>query len=66
MNIILIDFKSKQCRENQHTVCSNKWNGFGFEVVCNCSCHKKELMLDESCSLSNIRNSPLVRNAKDV
>lgn len=63
MNTILIDFKSKSCKQEQHNGCSNKWNGLGFEVICTCDCHKK-MMLDESCSLSNTKNSPSCRNGE--
>lgn len=66
MNPILIDFKSRQCRENQHTICSNKWRGFGFEVICNCSCHKKVEMLGESNSLPKITKLPSIRSSNYV
>lgn len=41
MNLILIDFISKQCKATQHDECSKRWNGLSFEVICNCNCHKK-------------------------
>ena len=66
MNIILIDFKSKQCKDDQHSICSNKWNGFGFEVICNCSCHKKGEVLDEGKSPSNITKLPSIRSSNNV
>ena len=66
MNLILIDFKSKQCKVNQHKKCSKRWKGLSFEVICNCSCHEKEEMLDESRGLSNTKLSPSEMNKKYV
>ena len=37
----LLEFCSKYCKSNIHTQCHAIWNGFGFEVICNCNCHKK-------------------------
>jgi hypothetical protein len=62
----LIEFCSKDCKNNIHSHCHEIWNGLGFQVICNCSCHKKVEMLDENSSLSNITNSPSVRSGKYV
>jgi hypothetical protein len=62
----LIEFCSKHCKNNVHSHCHEIWNGLGFEVICNCNCHKKVEMLDENSNLSNITNSPWVRGGKDV
>ena len=40
-----LDFISKECRNKNHLLCSHKWEGFGFQIVCNCSCHNKKLVL---------------------
>ncbi len=64
MNTIVIDFTSKQCKQEQHKECSDNWNGFGFEIICICKCHKKELMLDENRNLSNTKNSPTCRKGE--
>ena len=66
MNLVLIDFKSKQCKVTQHDECPKRWKGLSFEIICNCSCHKKVEMLDENRSLSNITNSPSVKSGEYV
>jgi hypothetical protein len=45
----VLEFRSKDCKNNNHQTCAGKWNGFGFEVYCSCSCHchhKKEKALE--------------------
>ncbi|TLX83213.1 MAG: hypothetical protein E6L04_08960 [Thaumarchaeota archaeon] len=37
-----IPFHSKHCASNQHQVCYGAWTGFGFEVYCDCYCHKRK------------------------
>ena len=52
-----IDFISKECRNKNHLLCSHQWEGFGFNVICTCNCHKeideKNIVLDEPCKPSN-------------
>jgi len=62
----LIEFCSKHCKSNIHSQCHEVWNGFGFEVICNCSCHKKGEMLDEGKSPSNITKLPSIRSSNNV
>ena len=53
----VIDFVSKQCKNNQHSFCDSKWLGFGIQFNCECDskwlgfgiqfncecrCHKKK------------------------
>ena len=38
---LVIDFLSKECRTEMHSMCSKIWTGLGLETVCNCKCHKK-------------------------
>ena len=40
-NINEISFKSKECKKKNHSLCSHQWKGFGFQIVCNCECHRK-------------------------
>ena len=40
-----LDFISKECRNKNHLLCSHQWEGFGFQIVCNCSCHTQKLVL---------------------
>lgn len=37
-----IDFTSRDCKESSHDECHVSWQGLGYEVVCNCACHKKD------------------------
>ena len=40
--MIIADFISRQCKEQNHTQCIGRWTGVAIEVVCNCKCdHKK-------------------------
>ena len=44
----VIDILSRDCKYNKHRTCNSRWQGFGFEIVCYCSCHqgKKEKTLE--------------------
>ena len=42
-----VSFKSKECKNDYHNQCSYQWQGLGFQVYCNCECHRK-LVLDEA------------------
>ena len=59
----ILEFCSKDCKKNIHIQCHKIWNGLGFDIICNCNCHKKK-MLDEVRSLSNITNSPSVKSGE--
>jgi hypothetical protein len=41
---IIIEYRSKDCKDNKHNKCAGKWTGLGIQVVCNCPCYhnKKE------------------------
>jgi len=45
---IVVDFISKQCKDNLHSECGSRWVGLGLEIICSCECkHKKNgLVLD--------------------
>jgi hypothetical protein len=47
MDNSLVEFCSKECRSNSHSDCARQWEGFGFIVICSCTCHikKKKLAL---------------------
>ena len=34
----IIDFLSKDCKSQLHESCHSKWEGLGFEIICNCKC----------------------------
>jgi hypothetical protein len=38
----IVEFRSKDCKNNNHQNCAGSWNGFGFEVYCSCDCHHKK------------------------
>lgn len=40
-----ISFKSKECKNKNHSSCSNQWKGLGFQIICNCDCHDKKKVL---------------------
>jgi hypothetical protein len=56
-NTCIIEFESKNCKQEQHNNCSNKWIGLGFTVTCICNCHKeidkKNIVLDGPGKSSN-------------
>lgn len=39
---LLLDFLSKSCKANIHSVCAGRWQGIGLEVYCSCECHGKQ------------------------
>ena len=41
------DFISKECKNKNHFLCKHQWEGFGFQIFCNCECHRK-LVLDKA------------------
>jgi hypothetical protein len=41
---MVIDFISKQCKDDRHCECSGRWEGLGFEIICGCECkHEKNM-----------------------
>lgn len=36
-----LDFLGKRCKNNSHNLCDGQWKGLGFQVYCNCECHRK-------------------------
>jgi hypothetical protein len=39
---VIIDFKSNCCKNDKHQNCDGRWQGFGFDIHCNCVCHNKK------------------------
>jgi len=39
---LVIDFQSRDCKGSMHKKCCGKWQGLGFHIICNCSCHSKK------------------------
>lgn len=45
----ILQICSKQCRNNEHEACHGAWEGFGFEIGCDCICHSnKNRILEHS------------------
>lgn len=42
MNVQLLEFRSKFCKQDRHWMCSRQWEGLGFIALCNCACHEKK------------------------
>jgi hypothetical protein len=38
----IINFISRDCKNTIHQNCCGMWQGLGFEVLCDCKCHKKK------------------------
>jgi hypothetical protein len=39
----LVNFISRYCKQGEHQNCDGWWQGFGFEIVCDCKCaHNKK------------------------
>ena len=34
-----LEFRSKQCKDHMHQYCARRWQGYGFQINCRCSCH---------------------------
>ena len=65
-SITIIDFISKQCKDNLHGECSGRWKGLGFEIICACKCnHNKNdqalEQVEEPFSNTNYSASPLFK-----
>ena len=61
---ISLDFFGKRCKNNFHNLCDGQWKGFGFQILCNCECHKK-LVLGRIESLPNTINLLSNRSSKE-
>jgi len=40
---LLVDFLSRDCKENMHEKCCGSWCGLNIHISCNCVCHSKKL-----------------------
>lgn len=38
----IINFISRDCKNDKHNDCCGIWQGLGLEVLCDCKCHKKK------------------------
>lgn len=44
---IILDFISRCCKQGQHANCEITWYGFGYEVLCRCDCHGRDLIVQQ-------------------
>ena len=35
----VLQFTSKDCRNEIHSKCHSSWTGLGFNIICGCICH---------------------------
>ena len=42
-----IDFMSRNCKTSHHDTCEKSWSGFGFQMLCCCSCHEEDQGRDD-------------------
>ena len=56
------------CPFKHNDLCSRKWSAkfINHEIICNCECHNKKLVLGKDESLPNTCNSPHKRNGEYV
>jgi hypothetical protein len=49
LTTIISDFRSKECKSNNHNDCNGQWIGLGFQIICDCKCghNKKGTVLAE-------------------
>ena len=59
-----LDFLGKRCKNNSHNLCDGQWKGLGFQVYCNCECHRK-LVLGRDDALPNTVNLLSRSNKED-
>jgi hypothetical protein len=38
----IVDFLSRECKNDIHSKCQGRWQGLGLEIICSCECHKKK------------------------
>jgi hypothetical protein len=52
----ILQICTKQCKNTEHEACHGSWEGFGFEISCNCICHsnKKRLLESEFPRINNV------------
>jgi hypothetical protein len=43
-----IDFLSRWCGTGEHSECAGAWQGLGFQVLCNCECHKEKRVVRQT------------------
>ncbi len=41
-----LGFLNKHCKSDEHSLCHACWEGIGYEVRCECKCHKKSKAAD--------------------
>jgi hypothetical protein len=66
MTNAIINFISRDCKNAIHQNCCGIWRGLGFEVLCDCKCHKKkeqQALAEVGGPLSNATTASLSQEA---
>lgn len=51
----MIEFRSRDCKNYVHNRCDGTWHGLGYDIICDCVCHKKkDLALVDRCQPSTV------------
>ena len=57
----ILQFTSKDCKNEVHSKCHSSWTGLGFNIICGCICHGQKsqasIIKNKTCTgLSNGKN----------
>ncbi len=58
--MVNLDFLSKECKNNNHGNCNEKWGGLGFQVTCICACHHNKKINKVSEVVPNSSSDPFL------
>jgi hypothetical protein len=57
----VLQFTSKDCKNNVHSNCHSSWTGLGFNIICSCICHGQKsaasLIKNKTCTGLSIGNN---------
>ena len=42
-----LEFVTRYCKQGPHSECHGSWTGLGFNMNCNCICHRKNMWQSE-------------------
>lgn len=65
----IVDFLSRECKNDIHSKCQGRWQGLGLEIICSCECHKKKeqqaLAEVEGPETNAVENKPSLKVKQD-
>lgn len=57
----VLQFTSKDCKNEVHSKCHSSWTGLGFNIICGCICHGQRSAVsiteNKTCTGLSIRNN---------